>query len=171
MSYNSQTPNLGLPQWILSDPPQMSDFNTAFSRIDDFAEPLVKSQKGEISVSAAAQAAGLCFNKGATFDIGRYIASGYVTTGGTTFQCTIILPFIVSSSVSNVTLNGNLRIRQAGNYLAGSGSSGANLSGLEITTTINGGYAITFITTSISGNINNNDTASALFENLSITFN
>ncbi|CZT57628.1 pyocin knob domain-containing protein [Solibaculum mannosilyticum] len=34
MSYNSSTENLGLPQWILSDPPQMSDFNSAFSAID-----------------------------------------------------------------------------------------------------------------------------------------
>lgn len=39
MSYNSTTANLGLPQWILSDPPQMSDFNTAFSKIDEFAGP------------------------------------------------------------------------------------------------------------------------------------
>ena len=37
MSYASQTPNLGLPQWILSEPPQMTDFNTAFSNIDQFA--------------------------------------------------------------------------------------------------------------------------------------
>lgn len=35
MSYNSSTPNLHLPQWILSDPPQMSDFNDAFNSIDD----------------------------------------------------------------------------------------------------------------------------------------
>lgn len=34
MSYNSSTEHLGLPQWILSDPPQMSDFNGAFSAID-----------------------------------------------------------------------------------------------------------------------------------------
>ena len=37
MSYNSTTPTFWLPQWILSDPPQMSDFNNAFSEIDDFA--------------------------------------------------------------------------------------------------------------------------------------
>lgn len=37
MSYNSTTPNLHLPQWILSDPPQMSDFNSAFNSIDTFA--------------------------------------------------------------------------------------------------------------------------------------
>lgn len=35
MSYSSETPNLGLPQWVLSDPPQMADFNNAFSTIDE----------------------------------------------------------------------------------------------------------------------------------------
>lgn len=35
MSYSSETPNLGLPQWVLSDPPQMVDFNNAFSTIDE----------------------------------------------------------------------------------------------------------------------------------------
>lgn len=35
MSYSSTTPNLGLPQWVLSDPPQMADFNSAFSTIDE----------------------------------------------------------------------------------------------------------------------------------------
>lgn len=38
MSYNSTTPHLQLPQWILSDPPQMADFNIAFGRIDDIAD-------------------------------------------------------------------------------------------------------------------------------------
>ena len=37
MSYSGTTPNLGLPQWVLSDPPQMNDFNTAFSNISGFA--------------------------------------------------------------------------------------------------------------------------------------
>lgn len=46
MSYTSETPNLGLPQWILSDPPQMSDFNTAFSRIDEFAGQTTPVAKG-----------------------------------------------------------------------------------------------------------------------------
>ena len=170
MSYNSQTPNLRLPQWILSDPPQMSDFNSAFSNIDEFAAPFVQSQKDEISVSAAAQAAGLCFNKGATFNIGNYVASGFVTTSGTSFQCTLTLPFVVSSSVSSVTLNGNLRVRQAGNYLIGSGSAGENLSSLDVTANINGGYTLYLTFDSVSGAANN-DTASAFFQNLSVTFN
>ena len=36
MSYQSTTPNLGLPQWVLSDGPQMSDFNGAFQDIGQF---------------------------------------------------------------------------------------------------------------------------------------
>ena len=34
MSYETTTPNIGLPQWIYADKPQMTDFNTAFSNID-----------------------------------------------------------------------------------------------------------------------------------------
>ena len=43
MSYNSTTPNFDLPQWILSDPPLMTDFNTAFSNIDSKATPKSES--------------------------------------------------------------------------------------------------------------------------------
>lgn len=53
MSYVSQTPNLGLPQWILSEPPQMSDFNGAFSSIDQFA-----GEKGEPNGLATLDAEG-----------------------------------------------------------------------------------------------------------------
>ena len=170
MSYNSQTPNLGLPQWILSDPPQMSDFNGAFSKIDEFAAPLVQSQKGEIAVNAAAQQAGLCFSAGNSFTIGEYISNGYVTTTATMFQCTILLPFIISSDVNNVILAGQMRIRQGGDYIVGSGSAATNLSSMDVTATINTGrYGITFSTTSISG-ATNNATASALFSNLSVSF-
>ncbi len=34
MSYETTTPNIGLPQWVYTDKPQMADFNTAFSKID-----------------------------------------------------------------------------------------------------------------------------------------
>ena len=34
MSYETETPNLGLPQWVYTDKPQMTDFNDAFSKID-----------------------------------------------------------------------------------------------------------------------------------------
>lgn len=39
MSYQASTPNFQLPQWVYSEPPQMNDFNTAFSHIDEMAFP------------------------------------------------------------------------------------------------------------------------------------
>lgn len=42
MSYAQTTPNFQLPQWVLSEPPQMNDFNTAFSNIDQKAVPNVR---------------------------------------------------------------------------------------------------------------------------------
>lgn len=45
MSYQSTTPNLGLPQWVLSDGPQMSDFNGAFQDIDNFAGEKRRSER------------------------------------------------------------------------------------------------------------------------------
>lgn len=50
MSYSSETPNLGLPQWVLSDPPQMVDFNNAFSTIDEHTTfDSIVSPGGEIT--------------------------------------------------------------------------------------------------------------------------
>ncbi len=47
MSYEATTPHLGLPQWVYTDKPQMTDFNAAFSAIDsgtvkadDYAHPI-----------------------------------------------------------------------------------------------------------------------------------
>lgn len=42
MSYVQKTPNFQLPQWVLSEPPQMDDFNTAFSNIDQKAVPNIR---------------------------------------------------------------------------------------------------------------------------------
>lgn len=39
MSYHATTANLELPQWILSDAPQMADWNAALAKIDTFAGP------------------------------------------------------------------------------------------------------------------------------------
>ena len=74
MSYNSQTPNLGLPQWILSDPPQMSDFNAAFSDIDNFAGRTTPVSKGG---TGATTAEGARTNIG----IGTQLWSGSWSTG------------------------------------------------------------------------------------------
>ena len=40
MAATNQTSNLGLPQWVATDKPQRTDFNTAFDAIDDYASIL-----------------------------------------------------------------------------------------------------------------------------------
>ncbi len=47
MSYQSTTPNFDLPQWVYTDPPQMNDFNTAFSKIDGKAAPITRTVNGK----------------------------------------------------------------------------------------------------------------------------
>lgn len=171
MGYNSTTPNLGLPQWILSNPPQMSDFNTAFSKIDEFAGPIKQAQNNTISAIQLAEEIGLCFDAGSTYNIGSYVSNGYVTLSGTNFLFAIDLPFVIASSVTNVTLNGDIRIRQDGNYIIGSASSESDLSGLTINTSIGNNRTTIVITISsgLSGAANNTP-ASAQFNNLSILF-
>lgn len=160
MSYNSQTPNLGLPQWILSNPPQMSDFNTAFSLVDNFA--------GEVNQDLKT----LTFSKGSTYTIGEYISTGYVTTGGDEFDCYIYLPKLVDTNVSTVTVNGNVKIRQSGNYIIGTGSSSENLTDLTVAAILNTGRCgIKIQITSGISSAENNAAAAALFGNLSISFN
>ena len=46
MSYVQKTTNFQLPQWELSEPPQMTDFNTAFSNIDEKAVPTIRTING-----------------------------------------------------------------------------------------------------------------------------
>ena len=46
MSYVQKTANFQLPQWELSEPPQMNDFNTAFSNIDQKAVPTTRTING-----------------------------------------------------------------------------------------------------------------------------
>ena len=43
MSYVQKTANFQLPQWELSEPPQMNDFNTAFLNIDQKAVPTTRT--------------------------------------------------------------------------------------------------------------------------------
>lgn len=170
MSYNSQTPNLGLPQWILSDPPQMSDFNGAFSKIDEFAAPLVQVQKGEISVTDALKLLGLAFGKGDTFNLGNYIAGGYITSGASNFSCYILLPCLILPEVSKVSVSGLVRIRQNGKYILGQDLN-VNLSTLDTTYQISTGrYGIAVSIDSGLSNADNNDSAAAFFGNLVVTF-
>lgn len=53
MSYSGTTPNIGLPQWVLSDAPQMADFNNAFSDIDSFVQPVSLGGTGATTAQSA----------------------------------------------------------------------------------------------------------------------
>lgn len=70
MSYQSTTPNLGLPQWVLSDGPQMSDFNGAFQDIDNFA-----GEKGAANGIATLDASGKVVQNPASAGVANGIAT------------------------------------------------------------------------------------------------
>lgn len=68
MSYSGTTENLNLPQWILSDPPQMEDFNSAMRILDIFSKALA-------GLSSPTEARG-------NLEIGKMLASGLSLTPG-----------------------------------------------------------------------------------------
>lgn len=70
MSYQSTTPNLGLPQWVLSDGPQMSDFNGAFQDIDNFA-----GEKGAANGIATLDASGKVVQNPASAGVANGLAT------------------------------------------------------------------------------------------------
>ena len=47
MSFEASTPNLGLPQWVYTDKPQMIDFNGAFLDIDSHIVESGSSENGK----------------------------------------------------------------------------------------------------------------------------
>lgn len=53
MSYQSTTPKFDLPQWVYTDPPQMNDFNTAFSNIDSKAQPQTEARSTLVKADAS----------------------------------------------------------------------------------------------------------------------
>ncbi len=54
MSYTSTTENLGLPQYVLSDKPQMSDFNAAYAAISNFVAGLPRIAAGRVEITPTA---------------------------------------------------------------------------------------------------------------------
>lgn len=55
MSYQSTTPKFDLPQWVYTDPPQMNDFNTAFSNIDSKAQPQTAARNNMVKADASGE--------------------------------------------------------------------------------------------------------------------
>lgn len=125
---------------------------------------------GETTVEAMLKAFGLAFGKGDTFNLGNYIAGGYITSGATNFSCYILLPHTILPEVSKVSVSGLVRIRQNGKYILGQDLN-VNLSMLDTTYQINTGrYGIAVSIDSGLSNADNNDSAAAFFGNLVITF-
>lgn len=188
MGYNSTTPNLGLPQWILSNPPQMSDFNTAFSKIDEFAGPngteggvarlagnnavpITQGGTGATSISNARQNLKLEYGQSDTCDFGDYFVTGLISGGGGSFFCTIMLPNPLDTSISQINVSGIIKIRQNGNYLVGSSSSSVNLSTMNVTCALcNNRQAFTLTISGDFASVVNNETASLQIDNFVISW-
>lgn len=188
MGYNSTTPNLGLPQWILSNPPQMSDFNTAFSKIDEFAGPngteggvarlagnnavpITQGGTGATTISDARQNLNLEYGQSDTCDFGGYFIVGLVTTNASRFICTIMLPNPLDSAISQINVSGSAKIRQNGNYLLGSASSSVNFNTLDVTCELcNNRQAFTLTISRDFASAVNNETASMQIDNFVISW-
>ena len=125
---------------------------------------------GETTVEATLKAFDLAFGKGDTFNLGNYIAGGYITSGATNFSCYILLPHTILPEVTSVSVSGLIRIRQNGKYILGQ-ELNVDLSTLETSYQINTGrYGIAVSVNSGISNADNNDSAAAFFGNLVITF-
>lgn len=128
---------------------------------------------GETTVDAVLEAFGLVFKPGDSFNMGSFISTGYITSGGKQFNCTIVLPKIVSSSVTQVNISGRARIRQNGKYIVGSGDSSGivDISTMSPKITLNTGRCgISLALNSGLVSADNNDAAAAFLGNLVITF-
>lgn len=119
MSYSGTTENLNLPQWILSDPPQMADFNSALLRIDQYSKDLF----GISQPSAARQNIGI--NK-------TLWSSSTAWTSGT-----IVVPGSSNYSLFAIDLAGSssrVLLMREGNTLRGIGGFMSSASRLYINT-------------------------------------
>lgn len=109
MSYQSSTPNLNLPQWIYTDPPQMQDFNGAFVNIDNFA-----GQKGQASGLASLDSSGKLEQMPTAADVGAVPTSR--TVNGKALSSNISLTAAdvgavpTSRTVNGHALTGNVTV-------------------------------------------------------------
>lgn len=100
MASAATTPNLGLPQWVGTEKPEMDDFNAAFDAIDDHVATFAKSL---------------------TSNGYQKYPSGLIEQWGST-------TFSANSGGANVELpiafpNGVLNIQATVNYISGGGSN------------------------------------------------
>lgn len=140
--------------------------------VDDIID-IAHGGTGETTVDAVLEAFGLVFKPGDSFNMGSFISTGYITSGGNQFNCTIVLPKIVSSSVTQVNISGRARIRQNGKYIVGSGDSSGivDISTMSPEITLNTGRCgISLALNSGLVSADNNDAAAAFLGDLVITF-
>ena len=126
---------------------------------------------GVTSIESMLKKYGLVFKKGDTFNLGNYIAGGYITSGASNFSCYILLPCLILPEVSSISVSGLIRVRQNGKYIVGGPEATVDLSTLDVTYQINTGrYGIAVSIDSGLSNADNNDSAAAFFGNLVVTF-
>lgn len=138
--------------------------------VDDVID-VTKGGTGVTSIEAMLKKYGLVFGKGDTFNLGNYIAGGYITSGSSNFSCYIILPYVILPEVTKVSVTGLVRIRQNGKYILGTAGDNTDLATLDTTYEINAGrYGISVNINSGLQDADNNDAAGAFFGNLVLTF-
>ena len=104
MSYESTTPNIQLPQWVPSDKPQMTDFNTAFSDIDTAV--------------------------GGKLDANNYAHIATPVTTGTRSAFLLSLDPPLTAYVSGMILAVNFHVDFSVGYMSGEPYSTININGL-----------------------------------------
>lgn len=134
--------------------------------------PISKGGMGVSTLEDIQEMLGLIIKKGMSFTYDFLIVCGYVTTGASEFCFTIGLPFKIADDISSVSLSGITKIRQSGAYIVGGADSDEDFSNLGVICRITDDRRNLYVrfTKGLSG-ADNNVTAGALLQNLSITFN
>ncbi len=78
MASSNKTDKLQLPQWQLSDKPEMEDFNDAFEKVEDFKDEF-DSHKAESASKHITESGENINGRYIKFDDGTMIAYGYIT--------------------------------------------------------------------------------------------
>lgn len=124
---------------------------------------------GADTVEKALENLGLLAVAGTVMSLGNVISCGYVTSGATVFQCSIVLPRVIGSFTST-SISGKCKIRQSGKYIFGGASENVFLPiGTKIFPNTGANTLVLEINSGLQG-ADNNTVAAAYFENLTITF-